>query len=154
MELVPVSGQRGVFSTAVVPNGHGAFESYFLMIGPKQGLCTIQAIGKTLQTSVYGDGLRTAFKEIEELLIAKYGEPRRIDFLRSGSIWNEPRDWMMALQKEERSLASIWDTKLPAGLRFIGVEATALTTNSGFIRLTFDGSNKAACVNELKSNPF
>ncbi len=40
--------------------------------------------------------------------MAKYGKRTKYDYLRSGSIWDEPKDWMMSLRQEERTLALFW----------------------------------------------
>jgi len=91
-----------------VPKSNSAFESYILLITPKAGLCKIMAIGKTVTTSVHGTELIQVHDILSETLTKKYGSGTRYDFLKSGSIWHEPQEWMMGLKLKERVLATSW----------------------------------------------
>ena len=156
--LDSVKGQRGVFSTAHLPKSLPEFEEYTLVVSPKEGLCKVSAIGRNISTSVYGSEGKQVFDRIDEMVAEKYGRGKRFDFLRSGSIWNEPRDWMMGLLKKERVLVSFWDPKegssLPPTISNIGLELIALSTEKAYVRLSFEFFNFDACSKELKTNPF
>jgi hypothetical protein len=159
--LVPldsIGGKKGFFKAARVPKPHSAFESYTLAISPKQGLCKVVAIGVDIRTSVYGAELVSQFDAIEQMVTEKYGRAQRHDFLRSGSIWNEPRDWMMGLLKKERALTTFWTREeipaLPPALGAIELEANALSSEKGYLILSFEFANFDVCSAELKTNPF
>ena len=125
-----------------VPRPHPAFEFYLLIFSPKDGLLKISAYGNDIKTNGFGASVRTSFIEIRDAISQTYGQPEfTSDFLRSGSIWKEPEDWMMGLLKEERILAALWEKALPNRIHGIGLEAVALSTEEGFLRLgyEFDG---------------
>ncbi len=158
VRLDTVSGQRGVFRASTLPRPFAGFEWYTLVISPREGLCKVSGVGRDVSTSVFGTEAKSAFERIEELVTEKYGTPRKFDFLRSGSIWDEPRDWMMGLLRQERVLAAYWSadvgSSLPSHIASIGLEMQALSTDKAYARLGFEFSNFAACSAELKTNPF
>ncbi len=130
-----VEFERYQFKTSSLPKTHPAFNIYVLQITPKRGLCYIKAVGKTLQTNRYGGSLLLKFNQMEAKLDSAYGSHERIDRLNSGSIWNEAEDWMMALKKRERYLFTTWT--LDGDLAKIGLIATALTTESGYLAVEY-----------------
>jgi hypothetical protein len=67
-----------------------------------------------------------------------------MDFLRAGSIWKEPEDWMMGLLKDERTLVAVWEKALPNRIHDVVLKAGALSREKGFHKLTyeFDGWNE------------
>ena len=77
-----------------------------LFVTPQNGLLKIRFIW-SIQTNVYGDGIRQKFDELHDILIKKYGKGKKYDYLKHDSIWDEPKDWMMGLLKDERVLAWI-----------------------------------------------
>lgn len=66
--------------------------------------------------------------------------PAALIYLKAGSIWDESRCWMMGLLKKERVLVSFWDVKstLPNHITSITLEASALSTEEGYILLTYE----------------
>jgi len=143
-----------VFSTTSVPNGHPDFDYFTLLITPGHGLCKINASTKTISTSAYGNEIRSKFEGFESSLSSKYGKVQKFDRLRSGSIWKEPRDWMMGLRKKERTLASFWEgeeSPLPDKLGSISLEAVALNTENGFIKIGYEFKNSSECIDWLKT---
>ena len=143
-----------VYSTSSTPKPHPDFETYNLIVTPEHGLCKLGAISKTFETSAYGEALKSKFNDIESALTEKYGKGSRMDFLKSGSIWNEPRDWMMGLRKDERVLTSYWksegDKQLPDNVQVVMLEAKALSGNSGWISLHYEFTNASACLDSMK----
>jgi len=143
----------GKYKVASVPKPHSAFGSYIVQIGPQSGLCWIKGIGKDVGTSVYGLELKSAFNQMKEKLEHTYGMPEVIDRLLPGSIWNEPKDWMMALIKKERLLAAIWSEKskatLPIDLRSVSLIASAMKTNFGYIAVEYSFINESDCDAEI-----
>lgn len=143
-----------LYSTASLPKGHSDFNDYRLLITPKHGLCKVIAWSKPIPTNVYGDGLRDKFEKLESAVSQKYGSGKKYDFLRSGSIWNESRDWMMGLQKDERTLTAYWTndmSELPDNINAIALTAHALHTEVGLIELGYEFKNSSECIDWMKS---
>lgn len=138
-----------------VPKPHSRFESYILFISPKTGLCKIVAIGKNVSTNGSGYALRTEYQSVRDAIINKYGQNKEYDFLSNGSIWNEPRDFMMALVKEDRYLLSTWlgeDGDLfYDNISAILLEARAQDSSTGYLRLGYEFENFSSFSDECKS---
>lgn len=95
------------------------------------------------------------FDNYFKVLSTKYGIAKRFDFLRSGSIWNERKDWMMALLKKERTLSAFWiDDKItmPDNLSGINFEAYANSRESGMIAISYEFKNAESCIGWIKAN--
>ncbi|HEX8697000.1 MAG TPA: hypothetical protein VF746_31570 [Longimicrobium sp.] len=143
---------NGIYRVRRAPESHPDFDGFTLVISPSHGLCKVVASSRTVETSAYGDRLKNLYERIRDALHAKYGEGEEFDYLRSGSIWDEPRDWMMGLLREERTLASYWGRDsgtLPGNLQAIALKAVALSPSSGFLLLNYEFSTFAACKEEL-----
>jgi hypothetical protein len=111
-----------------------------LLFSPKQGLLKIFAIGDDISTNDFGSEVRDAFATIQNAVSKTYGQPEVFDHLKAGSIWGEPRDWSMGLLKKERTLAAYWNQKsnTPNHINLVGLTAVGLTTQSGYIRLSYE----------------
>jgi len=135
-----------------VPKPHSFFEFYSVQISPTKGLYSIKAVSKEIDTSVYGTELKSSFDDLEKKLIKAYGKNKRLDYLSYDSIWSEPKDWMMALLKKERTLESYWnkDTKFKKvdNLQQIILSAIPFNTNTGYITLEYYYSNYDECNKE------
>jgi len=149
-ELAP-----GKYKLTHVPKPHSAFESYIVQICPKVGLSWIKAIGKNVSTSSYGIELRATFDELSTKLDKSYGAGSTTDVLLPGSIWDEPDDFMMGLAKKERYLFRQWSQKtgaqLNSNLVAIGLVATALDNNTGYLSLEYAFATSEACDEEIES---
>lgn len=143
----------GKYKVITVPKPHSAFDYYILQIGPKSGLCWIKAIGKDSRTSVYGIELKGSFNDMRAKLQEIYGPSQTTDALLPGSIWNEPKDWMMALVKKERVLLSMWDAKsnasLPSDILSVGLVAKPQGTEKGYLTLEYSFTNEKECDREI-----
>ena len=143
------------FSAATLPDGHPDFDDYRLTITPQHGLCKLTAWTPDIRTSVYGTDVLSEFDNYFKVLSTKYGIAKRFDFLRSGSIWNERKDWMMALLKKERTLSAFWiDDKItmPDNLSGINIEAYANSRESGMIAISYEFKNAESCIGWIKAN--
>ena len=137
-----------------VPKIHSAFEYYFLQITPVQGLSWIKAIGKSIPTNPYGLEVQAAFEAFKGKLVKIYGAPETIDYLMYESIWNEPRDWMQAIENGERRLAARWESKarrnLQNDLESIFLYAAAENTSVGYIAIEYAFTNHTASNQEIE----
>jgi hypothetical protein len=134
---------------------HQAFETYVVQISPTYGVFFIKAIGKRVNTSVYGTELKSAFTQLVTSLENTYGTAKTYDFLRPGSIWDEPNDWMMALRKQERFLAAYWEEKTDGlyqgDILNLGVMVDAISTETGVIFLEYYSKDSVAAEAEAKA---
>lgn len=148
-----------LFSTAVPPSPHDAFEMYYLHSSSSTGLCNVIALGKTIATNLFGEELKRAHKSLRETLIEKYGSPSKdFNFLRKGSLWTKPEDWMMGLHKGDRTVMVIWEkptknvkgVEWPNDLLAITLDADSNGTASGYVTLKYAFANEPACHAENK----
>lgn len=141
------------FRASVVPKPHSAFDRYVCQIAPQSGLSWIKAVGKTIETSSYGIELKLAFDAMEQKLSKIYGKNNRSDILLTGSIWNEPRDWMQGLLSNERLLFSQWNKETKASmtdsLLSIALLSGAYNTSQGYIAIEYIFENTAKAEVEI-----
>lgn len=154
--LTPVEGSVNLYTIKTVPKPDSDFDGYGLLISPTVGLCQIRALGKTMPSDSYGLNIIQKFEDLDQILTSKYGAGKKTDYLLPGSIWKEPQDWMMSLNKQERFLMKNWkDTEQPAmknnNLTEIGIQARAVDSSSGYIYLEYDFKNTPACLAELEN---
>ena len=121
----------------VVPvSTHHDFESYYVKIDTEKGIFEISAIGVDISTSVYGTELKSAYEKIRNQVSIAYGTPEEYDYVNYGSIWDEPEDWMMALELGERSLLSFWETDY-SNIEVVMLEVDALSDTEGYLHLGY-----------------
>lgn len=156
-EVKKVAGNPTLIDTynyrfSKVPVSHSSFVDYGMIITPKHGLCKIFAFGEALPANSYGDSVKREFTKIEKSISSKCGEPLGVnDYLKTGSIWSNPNEWMMGLYKEERKLNAGWDVGEKNGVDFIALKAGALNSGKGILSLTYELSNIEGCLAELSS---
>ena len=96
----PVKGAEGRY--LIVPSKHHPyFTKYVAWIDAKEGLNYIKAIRADISTNGYGIELRSKYESLEASLIKIYGTGDKISVLLPGSIWDDPDDWMIALEKKK-----------------------------------------------------
>lgn len=136
------------------PKPNDAFHRYGIVISPTVGLCQIRAISETIRTNDYGTQLKSEFNSLKESLAAVYGEPKVLDALLPGSIWNESRDWMTGLFKRDRSLTADWkstqSSPLKSDVQSIMLMTIAEGRDKGYLALIYDFQNHDACAAEQK----
>jgi hypothetical protein len=136
-----------------LPKSSNLFESYIVVVTPENGLCFLKAVGQNVTTSVYGTELRTAFDRVNNSLKRKYSKSYVADFLNSGSIWDEPKDFMMGLLKKERTLAAYYDEEegstMVEGVAKAYIKAYAMNSNKGWVTIDYFFDNHDACSAEI-----
>ena len=132
---------------------HPAFETYVALVSDSQGVCWIKAIGKDIRTSTYGTELKSEFSSFEGKLSKVYGENKKFDYLMPGSIWDEPKDYMPALIKKERVLATLWsaehNSKMKDNLKSLALLASATSRDTGYIAIEYEFDNYDSCKKEI-----
>lgn len=137
------------------PKPHPDVDAYILFISPKEGLLKVVAISKGVPANGFGDRVRDMYKQFRDAMAGAYGPPTRdYDFLKSGSIWHEPEDFMMGLLKEERLLVSYWGAPLPNRITAIKVGANALSNEHAYIELGYEFEGWDAYVDQKGPQPI
>lgn len=143
------------FRSPMLRNGHDNFESYSVLIVPGFGLCKVLGVGKDIINNAFGDQVRSTYQDLSAALAQKYGPPSsQYDFLKAGSIWKDPNDFMMGLLKEERVLSSYWVGKgvsLPDRLQAISISARATSSTKGYVNISYEFDNANACIDRSKA---
>jgi hypothetical protein len=133
------------FMTTSPPRPDRDFQEYGLMIDPNLGLTKIIAIGHSIPTSSFGTEVKRQFEVLENKLIEKYGKNEKYDFLRDGSLWKRPQDWMLSLKNKERILKAFWGeyigSDLKDGIQGIKLEARAIGPELGALVLIYEFEN-------------
>ena len=145
----------GVYQVTTAPAGSNLIDFYSLTVGPTQGLCKIGAAGNDVQSSSYGTELRSAYNRFTDIFDKKFGGGKEYDFLYAGSIWDDRDDFMMGLLKKERTLTKFYSADegsvMTDGLRTVMVDAKGLSTDKGYIAISYEFSNVDQCIEELEA---
>ena len=150
--LNPVEGQANLYRAMTVPRPLERVDFYNLIILPNAGLCQIRVAGITIDSSSHGVELRNEYRRVRDALESVYGTYGDADYLRSGSIWNEPEDWMMAVRRNERVLQAAWDgeegSTMRNNVKQVLLDVRALSTSKGWIALQYRFDNEEECEAE------
>lgn len=153
-KLKPLPDSVNLYTSDKLPKQNADFEMYGLLISPKAGLCQIRALGKNIDTDSYGLALKSKFEELSNSLSSLYGKAETTDLLLAGSIWKEPQDWMMGLNKKERFLSATWkgakETPLKNNIDTISIEARANSSSKGYVYLQYSFKNDDVCQAEIE----
>jgi hypothetical protein len=137
------------------PKPHPSFAIYGVEISKNYGVIAIIASSKDITTSVYGEAIRNEFDKIKNQISISYGQSKDYDFLKAGNIWNEPKDWMMALLKEERALGAFWAREygsiLPDDISSVWLRAEALDTSTGYLILRYESADYDEAKAEIEA---
>jgi len=133
-----------------VPDPNPEFELYVASAAPGVGICRVTGIGKTYKNDEYGTSAKAAYDRFKSALTSRYGNSKAFDFLRSGALWDEPREWVWSIYKDERTLSSYWDeeehSNLPAGLLSVSLKARSVNPSSGaYLTVTYEFTNLEQC---------
>ncbi|MEV9470675.1 hypothetical protein [Klebsiella quasipneumoniae] len=153
-KLKPLPDSVNLYTSDTLPKQNADFEMYGLLISPKAGLCQIRAVGKNIDTDSYGLALKSRFEDLSSSLSSLYGKAETTDLVLEGSIWKEPQDWMMGLNKKERFLSATWkgtkETPLKNNIDTISIEARANSSSKGYVYLQYSFINNDVCQAEIE----
>jgi hypothetical protein len=129
------------FISRIVPKPHPDFDRYMLVFST-EGLVKIVAIGRSISTNGFGEGIINAFVETRNAISKTYRPPvKEFNFVQDGSLWWESRYFMMGLLKKDRRLSAYWGSP---GLGFqnhisgIALKAFATSSEEGFLELNYE----------------
>lgn len=140
------------FALKAVPTPHPAFESFLVWSPPGIGTCQIKAIGVTQSNDAFGTRVRSEYATLKAQLEQVYGAGRVNDYLKPGALWDEPREWVMAIRQNERTLQAVWGSlqenapQLKDGVIEIILTVSALDSDRSYVVLQYRFSNYKACL--------
>lgn len=145
-----------MYSADTLPVPDAAFVRYGLTFSASSGLCAIVAMGPDKPSDGLGKSLKQDYQAMQTKIVAAYGEPsRKIDRLRDGSNWTEPRDYTMGLYWGDRALTTVWRSDasraLPASLHTIALIAKAESPMTAELSVHYRFANTADCEAEAKT---
>ena len=131
---------------------HSLFDDLIVYWLPTTGVCKVEGIHNVSRPDAYGDAHREAHDRFSGYVESKYGRPSdAFNFLREGSPWEKPRDWLDGLRANERTLVNYWIAKdgasLPVALNSISVEA-----NEHAIVVRYEFENYTAALEAARSS--
>ena len=138
-----------------VPKPHSAFPSIIGRITPNNGLSCIRALGNNIITQGLGLEVKYEFENYINKLSKTYGEVKVINDLMQGSIWDQPQDWMMSIEKKERMYLAQWHEdyglNLPNNLISITLGVFAHDDHNGQLILDYYFKNSTTAQEEISS---
>lgn len=146
----PLPGSVGKFQCDALPRAHPDVEAYVLSSLPGVGICWVRAASRAVETSSFGTEIRAEVDSFAQQIAEKYGMDRRKqDQLANGSLWREPRYWMMSLEKKDRAYGYQWSAgtgaKLPDRISSITVSPLPSSQASARVIVDFVFDNHSAC---------
>jgi len=146
-QIIAAIGQAAVLKTDgdileinAAPKPDPNFDTFLLIVAPKQGLVKLIATGKDIEDDAAGKLMRAQFTSLKADLTKLYGEPGDVfDFINSKSTLKGPNQFMISLTKTERSLSAYW-TKKDFGnqITSISLEGQGLGDDKGYLSLEYE----------------
>lgn len=150
-----IDEKQSLYGLEKSPKPNSSFVQFALVVSPTAGLCQIRAISKDIHTSRFGYELKSSFDEMKGALTEVYGKPVLMDTLIAGSIWREPKEWMMSLRQKERYLSVAWTATSASPLKYnlseIEMDARATSSDEGYYMLQYTFNNWNVCQSEAKA---
>jgi hypothetical protein len=155
-EVVFEKHKNNIYIVKRIPAPNKFFDTYVVVVSAKSGICKIRAISETTQTSKYGTELNALYNLMQDALDKKYKttyKKKLYSYLEQGSLWNEPKYYMMGLLQKEREAVTIWRANLASNnIQNITMSQTAVDQQSGFIVLDYVGVNLDDCNSETSAD--
>ena len=149
-----VSKDLGTGSYVVAaPSPHSEFETYVVQATDQTGVCLVRGIGKDHDNDMFGVSVRDKFSSLRSALEDRYGDYERVEFLRSGALWDGQDEWVMSIRQNERAHQAIWaqeyGSDLPTALNQIILNIAATSSDSSWIGLQYTFDNHDECERVL-----
>ena len=146
----------GWYKCDSLPRSHAGFEFYYIQAHPKVGVCFVKGIGKDINRDSRGVMTRAEIKKLAEQIEQTYGAHDRVrDTLSSRSSLKNPDEWMMAVEKDERTFSYDWTKgNYPNNIGSIHVFASATSGETGYAVAEFYFKNEKQCDVELDKEAF
>jgi hypothetical protein len=129
-----------ILEVAASPKPDPNFETFLLILSPKQGLVKLIATGKDIDGDSAGRVMKTQFATMKTDLGKGYGDPSdNFDFLDVKATHRSANQFMLSLTNNERSLATYW-TKKDFGnqITSVSLEGNGLGSDKGYLSLEYE----------------
>lgn len=147
--IITEDGEGG--SIFEVPKPHSMFETYIGNFNEAETLVRVLAVTEEFTTNNYGTTIKSKFNSIKEALDKKYGAGLHVNYLKDGSIWDEPKDFLMALSKEEYVLLSTWFPN-EGDITGISLVVAIFSSNSAVLMLNYELDGWQEHINSEKAD--
>jgi hypothetical protein len=136
-----------------VPKPHSEFETYAVVVTPKEGLCKVIALGKRYLDDPYGEKVRLAYSEVKSQLDRIYGKSEFVDLLKPGSVWIKKEYWVMSIIKNDRKYAALWNNEkgssMKDGIKSILLNVKASSLDASYVGISYELFNYSRCQKEI-----
>ena len=131
-----------ILEVAAAPKPDPNFDSFLLIVAPKQGLVKLIASGKDIEGDAAGRQMRAQFGAMKTDLSKAYGDPSdNFDFLDAKSTLKGQNNFMISLTKTERTLSAYWTKKdFGNAITSIEIEGNGLGNEKGYLSLEYEFS--------------
>lgn len=134
--------QKDAYIILKSPSTSNKFKRFVAIISPDAGLIKIASF-YNIETNRFGSEIQNDYKEIKKALISKYGKPSSdFNFIRKGSLWTNPEDWMQGIKRGERYLYAGWvnknNTDLSDEIETLTLKAEAESNEAGSLRILYE----------------
>lgn len=132
LDVLEDVGANKYFVTA--PRPHPQFSTYIVQASPAFGIVWIKGLSPEFENDSYGNTVRAAVDRLAGQLAERYGAGDKTDFLSFDALFEEPRDWVMAVLQGERHYFHSWKRPTQGGLPddldsiYAGVHASSSDT--------------------------
>lgn len=140
----------GMYECATAPKPHSSFETYVVQSSAETGICFVKGVGRNVTSNSYGTSIRAETDELAKQISVRYGEPQLFDDLLPGSIWDEPRDWLVSLVKKERRYTYKWESTPEEHVNEIYLAALAIDDDTTYPVAEFYLANYQDCEASTK----
>lgn len=145
-----------VYMSAAAPVPNRSFNNYDYQFSSAGELCRVVGYYATSSETGYGNSIKDVFKALKDSLNTKYAKSNDTDAIEPSSIWFRPKDWMMSVKSQDRTLRSAWaqnvgSQNLPNGVHSIMLNARAYSSTAGAVALVYEYNDAAKCNFEGRS---
>jgi hypothetical protein len=148
-QIIAAIGQAAIIQTKgdilevnAAPLPNPAFDTFLLIVGPKDGLVKLIATGKDIEDDPAGKQIKSQFTTLKAELSKLYGDPGDVfDFINAKSTLKGANEFMLALTKTDRSLSAYWTKKdFGSNITSVSLEGNGLGNDKGYLSLEFEFS--------------
>lgn len=143
------TGSVGWFETTAPPRPNRLFPKVVIQATRENGVCFVKGVGENFTSDSNGLTVKSELEKLRSTLDLKYGSSEINDYLITGSIWDEPEDWMMALLKKERIYFIEWKP-VAGNIKTVSIIPNALSTDTAFISVEYYFKNSDKCDEDIK----
>jgi hypothetical protein len=148
--------RAGWYTCSSLPRSHASFEFYAIQAHPKHGVCFVKGVGKDINDDPRGVRTRAEIERLAAQIAQTYGSHTRTrDVVSSRSELKGAKDWMLAVEEEERIFSYDWvGDSYPNDVDSIHLFASATDGETGYPIAEFYFKNHERCDSELDKEAF